>query len=159
MKIQYAVLSFCKDLTDPKATSFPVGIFGLSAKKNSGFWFYVCADRPGDRTPSADEWSKAILNNLPSLLHDQIAEGLKTVAPDNFLHWLHDRFRNSLHVSNIEAKDVDVDEKNVSSQLTRLYLQVVSSASESGKRRRTAPKTTGLPNIEVRTLPRELVTA
>jgi len=67
------------------------------------FWFFVSKSRPGDEVGKGDPFSTEILNNLPSLLKQQLGEGSGSVPADRFLSWIHDRFRNSLHVSSLSA--------------------------------------------------------
>src|SRR2546428_4386153 len=98
--LKYAVLSFCTDLTDPKATSKPVAIVGVGHDRDQQFWFCVVCPAPGDMLDLAnDPVSRDVLNDLPALLEQQMKAGAARIGAGDFLPWLHDRFRNSLHVS------------------------------------------------------------
>ena len=109
LQYQFAVLSFCPDLTDPKAKSEPVAVVGMGKLGPDNFWFCVIRSQPADHLAvEDDEWAKAILNDLPSLLQHQINEASRNVAPTSFFLWLHERFRNSLHVSTVsEQSSID----------------------------------------------------
>lgn len=119
---RYAVLSFCKDLTDPKAESVPVGIAGVGTVSPSwGFWCYTTKQRPGDQSGlDLDAISRSVLNELPSLLERQILQGIESVSPKEFVSWLHERFRNSLHVASIHKGILEVDVRDGSALMNRL---------------------------------------
>lgn len=109
MKItyNYAVVSFCWDLTDPSAESVPVAVVGVGTVQNSDFWFYVVRPALGDSL-RLEEPSRAILNKFPDILQEQVATGLRQVPPARFLSWVHDQLRNSLHVSEIDAREANL---------------------------------------------------
>src|SRR4051794_14941103 len=97
-QLKYAVLSSCSDLTDPRAGSKPVAIVGVGEDRAQQFWFCVVCSAPGDMLDLAnDPVSRSVLNDLPTLLEQQMRTGAIKVGATNFLPWLHDRFRNSLH--------------------------------------------------------------
>lgn len=103
-RLKYAVLSFCTDLTDPKAMSEPVAVVGVGEGPDQQFWFCVVCPAPGDMLNLAnDPLSRSVLNELPTLLEQQMRAGATRVGADTFLPWLHDRFRNSLHVSGFKS--------------------------------------------------------
>jgi len=108
---RYAVLSFCKDLTDPKATSVPVAIVGIGTVcPRWGFWCQTTKQHPGDQSSlDLDADSRSVLNELPSLLERQFLQGIEAVSPKEFVSWLHEHFRNSLHVSSIHKGILELD--------------------------------------------------
>jgi hypothetical protein len=119
---RYAVLSFCKDLTDPRGESVPVGIAGVGTHSPTwGFWCYTTKQQPGDQSGlDLDAISKSVLNDLPSLLERQILQGIEAVSPKEFVSWLHERFRNSLHVSSIHKGILEFDPRDGSELMSRL---------------------------------------
>lgn len=131
--IRYAVLSFCSDLTDPRASSTPVAVMGVGSVLDADaagpreFWFYVVRARPGDLAEVGDdEWSRDVMNNLPALLERQLSEGAQAVGADGFLPWLHDRFRNSLHAARFESVEIAVPSiQELLGELLRLYQTTV----------------------------------
>jgi hypothetical protein len=119
---RYAVLSFCKDLTDPRAASVPVGIAGVGTHSPRwGFWCHTTKQRPGDQSGlELNAISKSVLNDLPSLVERQVLEGIESVSPKEFVSWLHERFRNSLHVSSIHKGILEFDPRDGSEVMNRL---------------------------------------
>jgi hypothetical protein len=142
MKLRFAVLSFCPDLTNPREASQPVAVAGTGRLDESGaaFWFYVVGSTPAAGS-TYDDVSRDMLNSLPMLLQRQMLEATN-VKPDGFLEWLHDRFRNSLHVSAIEDRqDAISDIAEAPSVVIRLYLDRVGRApTKQAKPLQTMPK-------------------
>jgi hypothetical protein len=103
---RYALLSFCVDLTSPNARSVPLAVVGVG----DGFMYFAVRARPGDDPAIAagDETTRAMLNDLPSLLQRQLTAGQTEVPPEQLLSWLHGRFRTSLHVSAIKEREADI---------------------------------------------------
>jgi hypothetical protein len=141
MDVRYAVLSFCPDLTDPDAELHPVAVIGVG---DDAFGFFVVRQEPG-AVFGKDEVSKSVLNNLPSLLHRQLREGMSEVGPTQFLSWLHDRYRNSLSISAISTEalglETSLEEAVVSGAVVKpildLYRRVVSVPAEPPRSRRS----------------------
>lgn len=122
MKCKYGVLSFCLDLTDPNSRSIPIAVVGVSVESSTPLWFLAAKSRLGDSIDiGLDDASRALLNSLPALIERQVVESGSQVGPDGFLTWLHDRFRNSLHVSSIKEREVNGElSANDVSELFRL---------------------------------------
>src|ERR1019366_3856997 len=98
IRYRYALLSYCLDLTNPRATSVPIAVVGVG----DGFMFFAVRARPGDdKAVEGDDVSRSMLNDLPALLQRQLTAGQTEVRPEQLLSWLHGRFRASLHVAEI----------------------------------------------------------
>jgi hypothetical protein len=144
VSLKYATLSFCSDLTDPRGVSRPLAVVGLGVVDEDDkrrFWFFVVRNRPGDDpTIACDPLSQEILNNLPALLEKQLSEVAR--HGDAFLSWLHDRFRNSLHVSSLQEQQIAAESTSILlGQLGRIYETTVTSA--------TAEQPLEVPNVNM----------
>ncbi len=139
VRYQYAILSFCEDLTSPSASSIPLAIVGVSPPSEaaeSGFWFFVSQQKPGEIPAVADDpVAVSILNSLPTLIESQLAQGARE-APNRFLTWLHDRFRNTIHLSSIEEGELTVDParptRSIMLELVALFEARVLADTPSG---------------------------
>jgi hypothetical protein len=155
-ELKYAVLSFCTDLTDPKATSKPVAIVGVGdghQDQHQQFWFCVVCSAPGDMLDLAnDPVSRSVLNDLPTLLEQQMRAGVTRVGAANFLPWLHDRFRNSLHVSAFHETTQQYQHADeLVAAVVRLYQQLVPEHASTGWKlpwRRTEPRSVPAVRLE-----------
>jgi len=109
----YAIISFCSDLTNPNAGSLPVGMIGIGKTgEDAGFVMSITPKSPDDAFMAKDDpFSKQILSDLDTFLSRQLEAGLNEVGPDNFLEWLHHRLRNSIHVSIIDSQQVKVKDQ------------------------------------------------
>lgn len=113
--LKYAVMSFCPDLTDPEAVARPVAIVGagrlyVPGGRKKDFAFYVVRNQPGtDLALPQDQLSQSILSGLPALFDRQIADG-SGVGMAGFLPWLHNRFRNSLHVASVHETTIQAND-------------------------------------------------
>lgn len=131
LNYKYAILGFCLDLTDPNALSQPVGIIGIGElSKDKGFAMSISLFSGAEEMEEFkdDSYSRIILKDFQSFLHEQLNIGLKEVKNDDFLFWLQDRLRNTLHVSSIEQREVEMkDDSDVSTQIIADFIDVFKS--------------------------------
>jgi hypothetical protein len=146
--VRYAVVSFCSDLTDPRAESKPIAVVGLDAAREPGFWFYVSSARPGAAADATnDSIARSVLDRLPALFDEQIRVAMKEVGPERFISWLHDRFRNSLHVSAVEDQQVQFSSQG---SLLDAVLKLHERVTSGGAKHRSAPKGRPAPVVPLR---------
>ena len=114
-EIEYGVVSFCPDLTDPAAPSVPVAVIGLLGEKShangegNGKIFMIARADAEDLLPIEDDpLARAILNDLPDFLGEQVREGLRIAGASGLISWIEHSLRNSLHISNIQCSNVDM---------------------------------------------------
>ena len=139
MKVQlnYGVLSFCPDLTDPSAVSIPLGIVGAGVAANKDrFWFFVLKNPPW-HTPAIDNdpIAKSILSELPALLDKQVGEGAAKVETRNFSSWLHGQFRNTLHVSLVKKELFSTKAGNPHRDIMAHCMDLFTKSVFSGKKK------------------------
>lgn len=115
-KIEYGVVSFCPDLTDPDAQSTHVAVIGLLRNGNSetseevgGIFMIARADFESALPIEDDHLSRAVLSDLPDFLSEQVQEGLQVVGPDGLVPWIEHTLRNSLHISDIGSSNIDTE--------------------------------------------------
>ncbi len=153
MKInrRYAVISFCSDLTNPKGVSYPVAVIGVGESPKLGFLFcgvnLKAVETAGKRV--GDELSQQMLRRLPEFLEAELSEGIKQAGPHNFdfVTWIHERLRNSLHVSFAsEPSEANLD-----------AAELLSWFQQAFRRRATKVATSkpSLPDVRFRPLSRE----
>ena len=158
---RYAVLSFCPDLTSPQASSIPLAIAGVCSTRGADFWFTVTKQRPADDLQlGSDKIAIEILNDLPLLFDRQVTTAVSQVQPREFTSWLHDRFRNSLHVSDIQEVTKELSchgphelFNKVHEVIATLYFtHVLPSKKHDGAPRKKfkQPNYLELPNVGVR---------
>lgn len=114
MNLRYraAIIGFCPDLTDPKASSMPVASLIVGEAEGERLGAAVVVIPPEKEFP-LDDLSRAMLGDVPALLRRHLEEVMATLpkdAPlDSILHSLHDGLRNSLQVLEIgEEKSLDL---------------------------------------------------
>ena len=114
-EIEYGVVSFCPDLTDPAAPTVPVAVIGLLGEKShangegNGKIFMIARADAEDLLPIEDDpLARAILNDLPDFLGEQVREGLRIAGASGLISWIEHSLRNSLHISNIQCSNVDM---------------------------------------------------
>jgi hypothetical protein len=131
LRYSYAVLSFCADMTDPRAKSRPVAVIGFGdLTAGSGFVAFAMNTKPGDDN-AEDPVVRAMLNDLPSLLDRQSVEGLQTANGSGFLSWLHQRFRTSVHVAERAERELTVDELSptaILNDVANLWKEIAAEA-------------------------------
>ena len=112
MQYDYAVLSFCPDLTDPHSQSVPIGFIAVGHKGSEGVLMTALRSFFGKETPipEPDDSLRSILENLQDFVHTELQDGLSSVEPKNLLNWLQERLRNTIHVSLVGTSTVYADE-------------------------------------------------
>lgn len=107
--LEYAVISFCDDLTDPHGQSTPIGLLGLlrEPKGPTVLWLGVISNLE-ETGLATDPISQHVLGGLPQFLEDVVAEGLMHGQDERMLSWVHHNLRNSLHVSEISRTQEQV---------------------------------------------------
>lgn len=112
MQYNYAVLSFCSDLTNPQARSVPIGLIAIGYKGSEGVLVTALRSFLGEEAPipESDNSAKSILENLQDFVHTELQDGLNSVGPKNLLDWLQGKPRNTIHVSFVGTSTVYADE-------------------------------------------------
>lgn len=89
--------------------------------------FYVLRNDPGaDPALPKDALSQAVLSGLPALFDRQILQCLSEVGTERLLPWLQNRFRNSLHVSLVGERSLELRaEADVHLACIQLYPELV----------------------------------
>lgn len=156
MKIRrrYLVISFCPELTNPQATSFPVAVVGVGEASKLVFLFCGVNLNPLQDVieRSKDQFSEQILMDLPQFLEKELSEGLKQEGPSNLGNWLHNRLRNSLQVSFVSRpSESEIEPTALLTWFQRAFRQRTTDAS---KRKSAAPP---LPDIRFKPVWREAV--
>ena len=156
MKVQlnYGVLSFCPDLTNPSAVSIPLGIVGAGvAADRDRFWFFVLKNPPWNEPAiDNDPVAKSILAELPALLDKQVGEGAAKVETRNFSSWLHGQFRNSLHVSIVKKEILSPRAGNPHRDILAHCMDLFSKAVLKSKK---VGSKDAMPEFALRPLPEE----
>ncbi len=104
MKVTYheAIISFCFDLTDPKARSIPVACL-LVGESVEGTRFAASAVVLPGSSLDLDPLSREILADVPQLLKQHVGAVISDLPADapleQILRSLHHILRNSLHVA------------------------------------------------------------
>lgn len=102
---QYAVVSICTDLTDPKATSVPVGLLLLI--DGMGAQFAVVAARQEVPELADNLLLQTIVKQVPEIIKkhvDQFYERQRQPSKVRVLSDLEQALRNSVHVSFISKE-------------------------------------------------------
>lgn len=111
-KIQYGVISFCPDLTDPHAKSVDVAAVGTvrdheAAQRGDSQKTFIVSISDIDEIPviAKDPIALGFIRDLPNFLTKQVKRGVETVGPDELLGWVHHSLRNSLYLSEVHSLD------------------------------------------------------
>jgi hypothetical protein len=114
MKLQcrYAVVSYCADLTSPKATTLPVAAVMLCEGEQG---VRVAGAVAANEFPDVDPITRAFLGNIHQVLKEYVDQAFAKHpegSSEELLHSLHDSLRNSLHVSKLaQTDDLTIDER------------------------------------------------
>lgn len=111
VKPEFAVISFCRDLTDPDAGSEPVALIGIyhGLDGSSACFVATRSDLAEDGEMAPDVFTREFLDDLPDFLMRQVSEGLAEAGEERLISWIHDNLRNSLHVSEITRRSETVE--------------------------------------------------
>jgi hypothetical protein len=152
--LNYGVLSFCADLTDPSAESVPLGIVGAGVAGNRDrFWFFVIKNPPWDHPViQSDPLAKSVLAGLPELLKRQVREGASRVETRKFSSWLHDQFRNSLHVSDVKREVFQARSGDPQKEVMNHCIGVYRDTVQPARRNRWQEP---MPEVTFQSLPEE----
>lgn len=106
LRHQIATLSYCPDLTDPDATSYPVAVFLIGEMSSPGVPnVRLCALISSIGVDVPDPLVRHLLHNahpsLTSHIDDLLAQAPPQESIEQLMQRFHDSFRNSLHVSQI----------------------------------------------------------
>ncbi len=109
----YAILSYCPDLTDPSSQSFPVGMVAIG-KIGDNTTFAISIARSINKLCSQnvllDPFSMQIVENFHTFIDKQLKEGLEKTGINDFLFWLQNRLRNTIHISHINCRECEVEQ-------------------------------------------------
>jgi hypothetical protein len=150
LKGEYAVISFCHDLTDPDAVSVPVALLLIAQKADRSL-----AAAVGREVADVDPITAEFLRDIPRLLKDQVQSIQQARTVPDILRSLHNALRNSLHVSKISECELDVAaDLPLESQFSRIIEATQNAFNDeleaAGERRLlTVPMTTP-PNNKAR---------
>ncbi|MBI5495654.1 MAG: hypothetical protein HY904_11570 [Deltaproteobacteria bacterium] len=103
MKAQYryAVISWCPDLTDPEARSFPAAVLFAGRLGPLNFGAVVGLAKFGG---TLDSLSRKLLADVPGLVRRHVEAVIEQSAPANpdaLLYSMQNALRNSLHVASV----------------------------------------------------------
>jgi hypothetical protein len=123
VKIQYAVLSYTTDLTDPKAVSAPLAVIAVGdLTDTAGFVFFGASH--GTVDPAQDPFG--VVRELPRLLESKINEGLRDHRPNELLTWLQPKLRQSLSLRDAQSTSIEAEGPDqIVGELMALYHRVV----------------------------------
>lgn len=158
VQLDYGVIGFCSDLTDPSAKSIPIGIVGAGIATNKDrFWFFVLKNRHRrvlgiDKDPIA----RTILWELPDLLNKEVGERAAKVITRDFPSWLQGQFRNTLHVTLLEKELFSTRARNPHRDIMARCMDIFSESVFSAKKKAAME---AMPESAFRPLPEEFVPA
>lgn len=139
IRYRQAIVSFCANLTDPNASSVPIGVM-LVAEDEKGpvAGGAVTISLKGDLDPL----SRAVLSDVPKFLRQHLDDAVKSLPKQrpvgDVLVDLHHSLRNSLHVSEIlDEREVEVGEEpaDLTQKLVTIMVATLAPLREAAEPR------------------------
>ena len=126
LSYRYAIVSFCPDLTDPKASSMPVALL-MIAMSGDEMIATATGCYPED---SDDPISSALLKDMPRFLQahvNEVCNDQTEIDPEALLCALQHSLRNSVHVSGVSPPMIEhIDEATPGSLVSTVASKAIA---------------------------------